>query len=224
VGCTAGEEMEPGEVHVATIQHVERAGFGDQHIEHMHIVSRCIGDVQEGGDVAAQVEQRVQLHPTLGAAEACPREDREAEIDGGGVERIHGLLQLQIEGVARVKATCLADQHLSELGEDPPDPLLVGIGQGTPGDSAADAHVVELLRHGTEADLDVAQALPIGELREGHREVLVPAREAAEPMVAAVSLHAAGERFVRNEAHELREDGASLVHHPLRCEVSQQNG
>jgi hypothetical protein len=166
----------------------------------------------------------MQLHPSLGGAEACPGEDGEAEIDGGGIQRVDRLLQFQIEGVARIMAACFADQHLRELGEDPPVPPLVGIGQGAADNSATDAHVVELLGHGSEADLDVAQALAVGELREGHREELVPAGEAAKSMVAAIPLHTVGKRLVRNEAHELREDGASLVHRPLRCEVSQQNG
>jgi hypothetical protein len=76
-------------------------------------------------------EQRGQLHPTPGAAEAYPREDGEAEIDGGGFESVHRLLQFQVEGIVRVQATCLADQHLCEVGEDPPVSLLVDVGQGT---------------------------------------------------------------------------------------------
>jgi hypothetical protein len=70
---------------------------------------------------------------------------------------------------------------------------------------------------------DVAQALPIGKLREGHAKELVPAGEPAKPGIAAVSLHTAGKRLVGSQAHKLCENGASLVH-PLRCEASRQNG
>jgi hypothetical protein len=116
------------------------------------------------------------------------------------------------------------DEHLREIGIDAPVPPLVGHGERVAAHAAADTHVVELFGQGTQTGFAVAQALAKGELCEGHAEELVPAGEGARPVVAAVPLHTAGEDRMRNEAHELREDGASLVHHPLRCEVSQQNG
>jgi len=166
----------------------------------------------------------VQLHRGFRWLEVGPREDGEAQINRGGVERVDRLFQFHRERLVGVQLPGFVDQDLREIGIDPPVPLLVGHGERVAAHAAADAHVVELVGQGAQAGFDVAQALAKGELREGHRKELVPAGEGAHPLVAVVPLHTAGEGLVRNKAHELREDSASLVHHPLRCEVSQQNG
>ena len=44
------------EIGEAPIHDVEAAGFGDQEIEHIDLVHLAIRDVNEGWDVAAQVE------------------------------------------------------------------------------------------------------------------------------------------------------------------------
>ena len=54
----------------------------------------AIADVDERRNVAAQVEQGMQFHRRLGGTKARPREDGEAQIDGGGIERVGGLIQL----------------------------------------------------------------------------------------------------------------------------------
>ena len=53
----------------------------------------------------------------------------------------------------------------------------VGIGQRALGDVATDAQVVELGLVRAQAGFDVAQALAVSELREGHAEKLVEMRE-----------------------------------------------
>jgi len=45
---------------------------------------REVQDVNEGGDVAAQIEQRVQFDGGLGRAEHGPRKYRQTQIDGRG--------------------------------------------------------------------------------------------------------------------------------------------
>ena len=69
--------------------------------------------------------------------------------------------------------------------------------------------------HGPEAGLDVAEALPVGELSEGQAEELVEAREAADLVLALVAGDAAPELGEREEVHQLREDQASGMHGPL---------
>jgi hypothetical protein len=84
----------------------------------------------EGGDIAAQIQECVEFDRRLGALERRPREQRKTEIDGGGVERIDGLVEIDAEAVIDVVAPGGGDQDLGEVGMDAPVALLVGIGQG----------------------------------------------------------------------------------------------
>ena len=124
--------------------------------------------MDEGRYVAAQIQQRVELDGGLGALERRPGEDREAEIDGRGVEGVNGVVEFDAEPVLGIERACDGDQRLSEIGMDAPVAFLVGVGQCIPGNIPPDAHVVELALLGAQAGLDIAQAFAIGELRERH--------------------------------------------------------
>src|ERR1019366_1262079 len=82
------EAIEALEVEEATIHDVESAGFRQQSVKDVDLVHLAITDVNEGGNVAAQIEQRMQLDGCLGRAEHGPRKYRQTQIDGGGVERV----------------------------------------------------------------------------------------------------------------------------------------
>jgi hypothetical protein len=79
-------------------------------------------------------------------------------------------------------------------------------------DRLAKAHVVELGRLRGEADLDVAQALPVRQLRESHRPELVLAREALDRAITAVTRHSAPKGVHRQVVDQLREHQLALVH------------
>lgn len=81
--------------------------------------------------------------------------------------------------------------------------------------------MVEAVGSGVQARLDVAQALAIGELGEGHAEELVPAGEAAHAVITAVVVYTALEGPVRSILHQLGEEGATLVHRCLLWEGPQ---
>jgi ABC-type Fe3+/spermidine/putrescine transport system ATPase subunit len=80
---------------------------------------------------------------------------------------------------------------------------------------AAEAQVVQLNLHRTQTGLDVAQTFPIGQLGEGHGQILIPAGKSTQPDVAPVALDATAKLTVGKEADRLREDGTALVHEPL---------
>jgi hypothetical protein len=48
-----------------------------------------------------------------------------------------------------------------------------------------------------KASFDVAQAFPVGELGKRHAEELIPATEASNPLVSAVSKHDPAKEAVR---------------------------
>src|SRR5215472_15198769 len=83
--------IEALEVEVATIHDAESAGRGQQLVEDVDLVHLAITDVNEGGDVAAQIEQRVD-----------------------------GFLQIDAEGLLRKQRPGDADQALGKIGIDAP--------------------------------------------------------------------------------------------------------
>jgi hypothetical protein len=81
---------------------------------------------------------------------------------------VDSTIQVDAERLAHVQLACFRDENLGKLGVDAPVPLLVCRREGVAGRAGTDAGVVKPRLQGTKADLDVAQALAIGELREHH--------------------------------------------------------
>ena len=41
--------IQPREIYIAAIHHVERTGFEGQHVQHVYVVQRAVADVDGGG-------------------------------------------------------------------------------------------------------------------------------------------------------------------------------
>src|ERR1019366_4985891 len=89
---------------------------------------------------------------------------------------------------------------------------LVGIGQRRSPDRLAKAHVVELRGLSRQADLDIAQALSVGQLRERHRSVLLGTAQRSHPSVATVARNNPRKGAPRQKIHELGEKRFADVH------------
>src|SRR5271168_3181551 len=120
--------------------------------------------------------------------------------------------QFYAEVLVDVERASLDDQPLSQLEVDAPVARLVSVGQRRASDRRADAHVVKLAGLSRQTHFDIAQALAVGQLREGHDAKLLGATEAARPVIAAVSIDDAVEGLPRQEVHGLREQGLAEVH------------
>src|ERR1035438_4641905 len=77
-----------------------------------------------------------------------------------------------------------ADQVLRKIGEDAPVVSFIGVRQGRAGNPTTESHVVEFAAHRSQARLDVAETLAVSELSEGHRQILVPARQTSVVLIA----------------------------------------
>ena len=104
-----------------------------------------------------------------------------------------------------------ADQTVGEIAVDAPIAFLVRVGQRGTFDWATEAGVIKLAVLGGETNFDVAQAFAISELGESHGEKLIPTRERANTLVAAIARHAAIEFVVRKKADELGKHSSTLV-------------
>ena len=205
------EPMKTSKIDISSIHHVKCARLDRQMIENGHIVGFPVGNPHETGDVAAQVQERVQLYRPFVATKLRPGKQAQAEVDRRTVESVDRLLQIHAERFVGIEFPRPTDQHLSEIGEDVPVVSAVGIGQRAPRDLAAEARMIELGLEGPQTRLDVAQAFAKGQLRERHAEKLVPAREATRTTVSTVPPNARVEVVPRDEVHELSEHEFSRV-------------
>ena len=200
------------EVEKAQIHDVERAGLGQQLIEDVDLVHLAAADVDEGWDVAAQIEQRVQFDRRLGRAKGCPRKHRQAQIDSGRIQRVDRLLQIDAEGFVDIQPSCDPDQALGEVGVDAPVANSIGVGERVARYRRANPKVIELGLLRTQARFDVAQTLPISQLCEGHAQKLVQAGEPLDLVLALIPGHAATKRGQRQMLHQLREHQLAMIH------------
>jgi hypothetical protein len=125
------------------------------------------------GNCSSQIQLSVDLDGGFGGAKPYPGKHIQAQVDRCRIQRIDGLLQLHPKRIACVKPSGFADEMLGQLGIHLPGPMFVGVGQRTAADRAANPQVIELRSSATQADLDVAQTLSVGQLSEGQAQKLI---------------------------------------------------
>ena len=204
------------EVDVAAIHHVVGASLDRQDVEHVDVMQLAIADMDEGRDRASQIEQRVQLDGSLGGAERRPVEQVQAQIDGGGVERIDTGIEFQHGRLLGVECLGAGDQPLCQGVVDAPVTQVQRIGQRRARRRRRDPHVEQLGPIGCQASLDVAQRLAPGELREGHDAEHLGTTQGTHARIAPISCDDALEGLPRHELHDLREQRLAYVHASLR--------
>ena len=206
------EAVESGEVEIAAIHDVESASLPDELVEDVHVVNPGRSDNDYCGKVALQGQQGVEFDGGLVSPERGPREQREAEVNGGGVQRVGGGLEFAGERIIGVEGGGLPDEDMGEVGEDAPVAIFVGVGEGAAGSGLTDAGVIELGAKGREAGFDVAQTFAPGQLGEGEHEELLVGGEFAAAEVAVVTGDTLVELVFGEEVEKLGEDGATFVH------------
>ena len=204
--------MPAGEVEIAAIHDVKRAGFPDQLVEEVDIVDTARRDNDDGGKVALEGQQGVEFDGGLALPKRGPRKQREAQVNGGGVQRISGGLEFKAERFIGVKRGRLLDEDVGEVGKDTPVPLFIGHRQRVAGGGLADAGVIEFWAEGRQAGFDVAQAFAPRQLGECQHEELFVSGQLADAEVAVVTGDTLVELVFGEEVQKLGEDGATFVH------------
>jgi len=217
------QAMQTQEIDISPIHDVDGTRLGDQNIECARIVHLAIGDVNETGNAATQIQQRMHLHRRFGRSKMRPWKHRQAQIDGGRVQCVHGIGEIQTQVLADVKRPGLSDQAMGEFGVDVPVAQFVGVGQRRSGYRASDTHMVKLGGLCREASFDIAQTLAIGELGEGQNTEMLCARQRPDTMIAAMSRHDTMKSLPWKEVHNLGEQRFANVHRTLQQQESWQS-
>jgi len=90
--------------------------------------------------------------------------------------------------------------------------LIESVTRDIAGDFSPDAQMIKSGLGCPQADLDIPEAFPIGELGECHAEILVPAREDDHLVIAAVSIDAFSELVCGDKVHQLGKDRFPGIH------------
>jgi hypothetical protein len=88
------------------------------------------------------------------------------------------------------------------------------IGQGAVRYRRTKTHPIELVWTGAQADFDVGQAFPINDLRESHRQKLIPTRGVIDLVVTGAAIDTATKLFWMDPVSELRKNQFSSGHAP----------
>lgn len=131
-----------------------------------------------------------------------PGKQRQAQIDGAGVQRVE--LVLESEAVPRRQCLTARQQFVKQRFVQRMRLLLVEPRQGTARDRAG-AQMVKLGRLRREAGDDVAQAAAPGQLRQAQRHELRPARAPAQLLALVVAVRQGLEFMSRHQFQQLGE-------------------
>jgi len=199
-------------VQVASVHNVERPWLQDQDVQHIDLVHLAVADVNEGGNRAPEVQQCVQLDGCLGFAKRRPLEQAQAQIDGGGVQCIDRILEIEPQVLVQIKFASTSDQNCGQVGPDSPVARLVGIGQGGAVNAVAKSHGVQLARVGSKSHFDVSKTLSPSQLCKSHDSKLLGASQAPHARVATIARHDSGKACPWNELHDLSKQGLADIH------------
>ena len=214
-GGTQSELIETLEIDIPTIHDVAGSGFGKDVVKDLDVVHFSIGNANKSGDIAVQVQQSVHLDGGLVLAELGPRKDRQTQIDRRGIERIKAVVQLEADRVGGVHRSRDCDESQGKITIDAPVVPLVGIGQRRSRNLAPKAHVEQLAGHGSKTRLDVAQTLPVSQLRKCHGQILIPAGKPAWVSIAAIPRDTFPKFLNWRMSDHLRENSPTRVHASL---------
>ena len=206
------EALPAGEVEVAAIPDIERAGCPDELVEAVDVRPTARGDNDAGGKVALEREPGVAFAGGLGPAKRGPRKERAAAVNGGGVQRLGRRLEFKAERFIGIKCGRLRDEAMGEVGKETPVPRFIGHRQRVAGGGLANAGVIELRAEGRQTGFDVTQTFAPSQLGERQHEELFVGGQLADAEVAAVTGDALVELVLWQEIEELGEDGATFVH------------
>ncbi len=216
--------VEAGKVYIRSIHDVDGASLDKKFVEDIDIVNFSMCDTYNNRDTAPQVQQGMEFDGGLALSEFGPREDRKTEIDDRGIEGVDRPVELQSEILGSVQFSGRLNQHLSEVGVDAPVAGFVGVGQGVSGDLAPNPHVIKLGFRHAQTRFDIPQTLPVGQLRKGHTEKLIPTRKTFHLVIAFVPFYTLAKLVRWYKIHQLSKNDSPDIHRPSPSAVMRKYG
>lgn len=209
------DTMKPTKIDVSTIHYINASGLEENLVQDVHVVDTAFCNAYEYWDGAAQIHQGVQLDGRLGLPEGGPGKHRKAKIDGGGIESVNHLVDVQSVAFAGIQTPRLADEDLSQIPINAPIPVLVRVSQIGSGDVAPDSHRIQVAA-AAKTGFDVPKTFPVCHLRKCHTQELVACRESATGPRHGISGNTSRQLCWIERVRNLGENEPSGIHFLLR--------
>jgi len=206
------QREQPLEVQISPIHHIERAGFDGQHIQHVDLVGLAVRDMNESRNIAAQIQQSVQLDRSLGCTKRRPWKQRQTQVYGRGIQRVDRAVQSDTKALVAIQFARPFDEQRGQVFPNMPVASFVGICQRRAPDRGAKAHAVQLRLVGQQAGFDVAQTLSLSQLRKRHGAKMFGATQTPNTGIAAITSNDSSEAGPWHKFHQLCEQRLAQVH------------
>ena len=211
------DAKEAHKIHVAAIHQIKCAGFKHEIVEPAHVVLTGSGDVNAGGNGPSQVDLGMHLDARFGLPEVGPREECQREIDGGRIEGVDRVVEIQAEIFSGIQRPGLADESFCKILPDSPVALVVGVRESGLGNRLRESKMMQSRRPRIQTRGDVAQSLAPGQLGEDDVDELLATAEVADTGLGVVAFHQAGKCLAIHEVEDLNKDVSSGVHRATPC-------
>ena len=204
--------MQPLEIHVAAIDHIEAVRMDRDFVEGSDLVPAPFVKAGEDRDVRPEIEQHVELHSRMSALPPRPWGKCQAQLDQGRIQSEQGRRQIRLRRLIDVQTMSPAHQDRFDFRKYVPVSLGVCISQIAGLDLTPDAGVVKQLATRLQAGLDVTQALAICQLRKNHRRKMIVRGDCRRRPAHRVTSSAARELLRVQTSENLRQHRCSVAH------------
>lgn len=205
--------VESGEIQVAAVHQIERSRLEEYTVKNVDLVHLAVIDVDKREDLPSQIQQIMRLDGGLFGARRRPRMQRQAQVDGCGIEGLDGSVQIDVQGVLGIQGPGDGNQMLSEVLENLPRSFGDRVGQLVARNGlATKSHVVQPIGLIPQIDLEVAQGLLVFRLCKGYGEELVQGREVLDLVIATMPGHTPAKGAHGQIGQELGKHEFALVH------------
>ena len=211
-GLRGMKPMQPLEIHVASVDHIEAVRLDWDLVEGSDLVPAPFVNAGEDRDVRPEIEQHVELHSRMSALPPRPWEECQAQLDQGRIQSEQAERQIRLRRLIDVQTMSSAHQDRCDFREHVPVSLGVCIREIAALDLAPNAGVVKQLATRLQAGLDVAQALAICQLRKNHRREMIVRGDRRRRPPHRVASGAARELLRVQTSENLRQHRCSVAH------------
>ena len=203
--------VEPLEINVSFIHQVIGKGFYWQIIHCLAVMNLAFREMDECGNAAPKVKQRVHFDGTFPMMEIRPWTKFKAEFYRATVKRIDHLINVKTVIVFVIKFSRFFDEILCKVMVNAPVFFLIHFTKGGTWNER-ESGMVKLSLKRSQSSFIGTQTLLRGQLCKAHHHELVTAAELNPMTVTIVSCNALTEHVFWEQRHELGEYILTLIH------------
>src|SRR5271155_5276392 len=101
------EAKQTAEMQIAPVQDVECTWLENDMIQHQYIVHTSVGNVDEGRNTTAQIQQGMHFNGATRMLVGSPWTKRKTDINRGRVQRVHRIAKLHTEWIISISGRAM---------------------------------------------------------------------------------------------------------------------